>query len=598
MDATRDQRTGTALRRELARIDGRSYPAYKELAGRYDFGPFTLFIDHVQGDPFAAPSRMRILRTCAAMGLPAWATTTRARRIATGDWIARRVAAYLAETHRPSRRGSGKSGLIAIDTPGQEVLARTAVVVTPEVVEVRFVAGLPAAGRRILGREAIHLLCERIPALVERTLTVGRVELVGRGPREGHLWSLETQLQTVEDQQALRAALADRGLVAFVADGAILPRESGVSDRPAQGPRVVPFRAPDSLAVTLETPHAGPIRGLGVPRGVTLIVGGGYHGKSTLLRALSLGVYDHVPGDGRERVVTDPTAVKVRAEDGRRVEQVDISPFITNLPFRADTHRFSTDAASGSTSQAANIMEALELGARLLLIDEDTSATNFMIRDRRMQALVSKEQEPITPFIDRVRSLYRDLGVSTVLVVGGAGDYLDVADTVIHMDRYQARDATRRAREVAQAFPTGRLQEGSEAFPPVPARIPLPESVDLHGKNGRRHAKIRARETDEIRFGPESIDLHGVEQIVDPAQTRAIGLLLERLAGRYFDGQTALRDGLTRAFAELEAEGLDLLSAFASPVGDLAMPRLLEAGAALNRLRTLRVHVPQEKPSP
>src|SRR5690606_6178929 len=298
--------------------------------------------------------------------------------------------------------------------PGQEILERTAVVVTSERVEVRFVAGLPAAGRRILGEEAIHLLCEEIPALVEQVLTVGRVELVGRGPREGPRWSLQTHLDTVEDQQVLREALAERGLIAFVADGAILPRESGVSDRPLQGPRVVPFRAPDSLAVTLETPHRGPVRGMGIPRGVTLIVGGGYHGKSTLLRALSRGIYNHVPGDGREGVVTDPLAVKVRAEDGRRIEQVDISPFINNLPFGADYRRFSTDEASGSTSQAAAIVEALELGARVLLMDEDTSATNFMIRDRRMQALVTRDREPITPFIDRVRSLYRDLGVSTI----------------------------------------------------------------------------------------------------------------------------------------------------------------------------------------
>lgn len=591
MVAPHSPRTAAQLRRELARIDRQSYPAYKTIAGAYDFGTFTLVIDHVQGDPFAAPSRMRILRDSATMGLPAWATSTRARRIATADWIARRMAGALAGHRPPSRRGSGTSGLIAIDTPGQEILERTAVVVTSERVEVRFVAGLPAAGRRILGEEAIHLLCEEIPALVEQVLTVGRVELVGRGPREGPRWSLQTHLDTVEDQQALREALAERGLIAFVADGAILPRESGVSDRPLRGPQVVPFRAPDALAVTLETPHGGPIRGLGIPRGVTLIVGGGYHGKSTLLRALSLGVYDHIPGDGRERVVTDPTAVKVRAEDGRRVEQVDISPFITNLPFRADTRRFSTEAASGSTSQAANIMEALELGARVLLIDEDTSATNFMIRDRRMQALISKEQEPITPFIDRVRSLARDRGVSTVLVVGGAGDYLDVADTVIQMDRYQARDVTARAREVARAFPTGRLEETDGPFPPVTPRLPLPDSLDPHRPGGRR-AKIRARETETIQFGPESIDLSAVEQIVHPSQTRAIALLLARLAVRFCDGQTPLRDGLEQAFAELEAHGLDLLAAPGPPLGDLAMPRLLEVGAALNRLRTLRVRLP------
>lgn len=591
MTTSENLRTQTDLHRELARIDGRGYPAYKEIAGQYRFDGFVLAIDHVQGDPFAAPSRLRVLRPPESMGLPGWATATPARRIATADWLIRRFAAVLDGDGGRARQGSGKSGLLAIDRPGQEILATSAAVVSPEMVELRFVAGLPAAGRRILGGEAITLLLQRIPEAVKRALTLGRPELVGRGSREGNLWSLEAQIQTVEDQIALREALAERGLVAFVADNAILPRESGVSDRPLQGPRVVPFRAPDSLAVTLETPHRGPVRGMGIPRGVTLIVGGGYHGKSTLLRALSRGIYNHVPGDGREGVVTDPLAVKVRAEDGRRIEQVDISPFINNLPFGADTRRFSTDEASGSTSQAAAIVEALELGARVLLMDEDTSATNFMIRDRRMQALVTRDREPITPFIDRVRSLYRDLGVSTILVVGGAGDYLDVADTVIHMDHYRALDATARAREVARAFPTGRLHEAGGPFTPPAPRIPLPQSIDPHGRRGHGRARVKARETDEIRFGIESIDLQAVEQIVHPSQTRAIGALLARLPGRYLDGKTSLRDGLEKALEEVEAHGLDRLSPFGFPVGDLALPRLLEVGAALNRLRSLRVTV-------
>lgn len=591
MSTSRRLRSHTDLRQELARIDGRGYPAYREIAGQYQFDGFVLAIDHVQGDPFAAPSRLRVLRTPDAMGLPGWATATPARRIATADWLTRRFAAVLDGDERQARRGSGKSGLLAIDRPGQEILATSAAVVSPAMVELRFVAGLPAAGRRILGGEAITLLLQRIPEAVKRALTLGRPELVGRGSREGSLWSLEAQIHTVEDQIALREALAERGLVAFVADNAILPRESGVSDRPLQGPRVVPFRAPDSLAVTLETPHRGPVRGMGIPRGVTLIVGGGYHGKSTLLRALSRGVYNHVPGDGREGVVTDPLAVKVRAEDGRRIEQVDISPFIDNLPFGADTRRFSTDEASGSTSQAAAIVEALELGARVLLMDEDTSATNFMIRDRRMQALVARDREPITPFIDRVQALFRDLGVSTILVVGGAGDYLDVADTVIHMDHYQALDATARAREVARAFPTGRLQEAAGPFALPAPRVPLPQSIDPHGRRGHGRARVKARETDEIRFGFESIDLQAVEQIVHPSQTRAIGALLARLPGRYLDGKTSLRESLEKALAEVEAHGLDRLSSFGFPVGDLALPRLLEVGAALNRLRSLRVTV-------
>ncbi|GAB6876345.1 ABC-ATPase domain-containing protein [Thermaerobacter litoralis] len=569
-------RTRDDLRQILARIDGRPYPAYKDIAGTYDFGAFTLAIDHVQGDPFAAPSRLRIIIPPSRMPLPDWAATTPLRRTATADWLLRRF--HRATGTAAARRGSGKSGLITVDRPGQEILPRTACVVLPQRVEVRFFAGLPAAGRRILGRQAVEMLCQDVPRLVETALLLKPID---------HR-DLERHVAVAEDQAALRQALAERGLVAFVGDGAILPRESGVSDRPLRGPRVIPFEAPPTLAVELETPHRGKVRGLGIPQGVTLIVGGGYHGKSTLLRALARGVYDHIPGDGRELVVTDPTAVKIRAEDGRRIEQVDISPFIRNLPFDADTRRFSTDEASGSTSQAANIMEALELGARVLLIDEDTSATNFMIRDRRMQALVSKDREPITPFIDRVRALYRDRGVSSILVVGGAGDYLDVADTVIRMDAYRAQDATAEAREVATRFPTGRIAEDPGPFPPVPARVPLPASLDP--RRGAK-VKIRAHGTDEITFGFEEIDLSAVEQLVDPSQTRAVGAMIRYMTGRHIDGRRSLREALEALYAELDEHGLDRISPFPTPAGDLALPRLFEVGAAINRLRSLRVEV-------
>ena len=101
---------------------------------------------------------------------------------------------------------------------------------------------------------------------------------------------------------------------------------------------------------------------MGIRKGITLIVGGGYHGKSTLLKALEAGVYNHIAGDGREFVITDDTAFKLRAEDGRSITGVDISPFIKNLPNKKDTVHFSTEDASGSTSQAANLMEALESG--------------------------------------------------------------------------------------------------------------------------------------------------------------------------------------------------------------------------------------------
>ena len=213
------------------------------------------------------------------------------------------------------------------------------------------------------------------------------------------------------------------------------------------------------MEVELPTIHHGLIKGMGLPKGVSLIVGGGYHGKSTLLKAIEKGVYNHIRGDGREWVISSNNTVKIRAEDGRRIEKVDIKYFIDNLPGGEDTRQFSSVNASGSTSQAANIMEAIEIGSDLLLMDEDTSATNFMIRDAKMQALVAKEKEPITPFIDRIRSLYEKHEISTILVIGGAGDYLDVADQVVMLDAYQVYDVSARAKEVAKSIESNRLSD-------------------------------------------------------------------------------------------------------------------------------------------
>lgn len=581
--------TDTDLRTRLFQLDRRGYPAYRDLEGEWRFAParlapeFVLALDHAQGDPYAAPSRLRVRVAMAAAGFPPDTWQTPIRRLALEDYLARRFAAALTppRTRGAGGAGSGHSGELRIDAGGQEVLERTACRVTPEWVEIRFSAGLPAAGRSILARECWAMLGERVPrvvaALVYRALDPA---------------ALTRHLDSLEDQRALCEQLAERGLVAFVADGSILPRASGVSQRPLTGsdPQAgtpVPFQSPPELRVTLETPHAGPVPGMGLPTGVTLIVGGGYHGKTTLLQALDRGVYDHVPGDGRERVVTRADAVKIRAEDRRSVERVDISPFIRNLPFGVDTRQFSTANASGSTSQAANIVEALEIGTGLLLIDEDTSATNFMIRDARMQRLVPAEREPITPFIDRVRALAAR-GVSTILVVGGSGDYFDVADTVIALHEYRPALVTAAAKRIAAELPSQR-PPATQSLPPLRARAILGESVDPI-RRGR--VKIVARGTRALEFGTETIDLVAIEQLVDASQTRAIGdALVYTLHRGYFDGATPLAEALARLEADLDRAGLEAISPHRRPQhpGDYARPRRQELAAALNRLRGLRL---------
>jgi predicted ABC-class ATPase len=463
-----------------------------------------------------------------------------------------------------------------MDRPKQEILERTSVLVTGEVVEARLVMGLPAFGRAVAASHARDMFFAELPQIVRSSLVFNSLDRN----------ELYKHILVAEDADFLRGQLDSLGLAAFVADGAILPRASGIDSRPLTTGRVVPFESPRSLRVTVDLPNRSSLSGMGIPRGITLIIGGGYHGKSTLLRALELGIYNHIPGDGREFVVSNPHTMKIRSEDGRRIEKVDISPFIANLPFGQNTRTFSTGDASGSTSQAANIIESLELGARVLLIDEDTSATNFMIRDHRMQELVSKDKEPITPFIDKVSQLYSESDISTILVIGGSGDYFDVASTVICMVGYKPLNVTEKAHAIAQKYRTERRPEGGHLFGATLERTPLVHSFDP--SRGRREVKISPKGLQSIAFGTNTIDLGAVEQLVDASQTRAIGDAIY-YATKYMDGEKALREIVNAVLADIKRKGLDVLSP--RPVVDYAEFRGLELGAAINRLRTLAVQM-------
>jgi predicted ABC-class ATPase len=568
-------KTAEELRRTLGHIDGRGYKAYKDIEGIYSFREYTVHIDHVQADPFASPSRVRVQLSQGLAGFPQDTYSSKSRETALRDFLTR-VFAQAAKRHTKGNRGTGNSGVIAMDIPRQEVLERTSVFINDKNLEARLVMGLPAFGRSVAGKHAQAMFFSELPQIVRASLLFRSLD------KE----ALYRHLQVVEDADFLRQRLESLGLVAFVADGAILPRASGIDPRPLAGDQVVPFKSPESLRVEVKLPNSGAVTGMGIPRGVTLVVGGGYHGKSTLLRALELGIYNHIPGDGREYVVSNPHTIKIRAEDGRRIEKADISPFIANLPFGQDTRKFSSEDASGSTSQAANIIESLELGAQVLLIDEDTSATNFMIRDHRMQELVAKDKEPITPFIDKVGQLYSEYGVSTILVIGGSGDYFDVADLVICMKDYQPYQVTEQARAIAEKYRAERKPEGGPHFGTISERIPLAHSFDA--SKGRREVKISPKGLQSIAFGTHTIDLGAVEQLTDPSQTRAIGDAIY-YATSYMDGKRTLREIVNAVLADIKAKGLDALSP--RPVGDYAQFRGLELGAAINRLRTLAVQI-------
>lgn len=563
-------RTASELREQLKRIDHRSYPAYKELRGQYDFGDYILSIDHVQGDPFAAPSRLSVLVSGSRAGFPAELFDTMPKRITLQDQLARAFGRAIQKGSFQAK-GSGKSGLLSVSRCGQQVLERTALrIAGGGAITLRFEAGFPASGRTIQAGELGKMLFTILPEGVRSSLFYERAD------RE----KLKRAVRLCENQQFIREKLEELSLCAFVADGSIPPRESGVSERPMKG--AVPFQSPETLRITLALPDGSKISGMGIPKGITLFVGGGYHGKSTILQALQNGVYNHIEGDGREYVITDDTAFKLRAEDGRSISGVDISPFIKNLPNGKDTVHFSTEDASGSTSQAANLMEAAESGSRLLLIDEDTSATNFMIRDQLMSQVITPFEEPITPFISRVRSLYTDLGISTVIVAGSSGSYFHVADRVIQMKEYVPYDITRKAKQAAEAFPS--MTGEKEPFPSfTKRRVPKPDPVIQ--KEDR--VKLKAMGTSELMLSRECVELRYLEQLKDQEQTLALAYLLRYVEKKLFDGKKSLEEIGMLLEKQLREQGMESMFERGETIASLARPRKQEIMACINRYRRL-----------
>ncbi|AKK06864.1 putative ATPase of the ABC class [Corynebacterium mustelae] len=544
------------LNRLLNSLDGKGYSAYKSIKGSYDLRVGRLSIDRVQSDPYAPPSLMQVTISRAVTGISDDLISDDAGRIAVADFVMRRAA------------GRAVDSAVHVGHPIQVVMERTNVVITKSELIIRCAVALPAAGRRIKGRSAARLLCHTLPAIIDYCLDFDTCELAAH-------------VALVRDQEFIRAQLARRNLVAFVGNGAVLPRRSGDSDLPL-GSGAVPFVSPESLAVSVAVPSGKTVTGMGIPAGVTVIVGGGYHGKSTLLRAIERGVYNHIRGDGREWVISRADATAVRAEDGRAVTGVDISPFISNLPSGVDTRWFSTTNASGSTSQAANVMEAVAAGASTLLIDEDTSATNFMIRDSLMQQLIPADDEPITPFAQRVRPLCKQLGVSTIVVAGGSGAFFEKADLVIAMNAYVPRDVT----DQAHAIAGGSVQIQEASISDFTARPRIPARGGLQAPDKRKPAKALRRS--EIRYGKDTIDLSGLIQLIDASQTTGIAHALDWLAARA-DGTlsvTALVDSLFDAIA---ADGLAVIAPHNGHPGLFARPRRQDVIAAVNRYRGLKL---------
>lgn len=562
------------LRKLLNEINRKSYPAYKGTKGSYRFENYILQIDHVQGDPFASPSKVSISIDGRQAGFPKQLFDRKFKRIALQDYLTR-VFYQKIERFNFKAKGSGKSGLLSVSRCGQEILERTACTIDPAngSVLVRMEVGFPANGRTINSGELIKIFFEFLPECVQGSFFYSRADKK----------NIEQVIFLAEDQQVIREEIGKRHLSAFVANDSILPRESGISSRPMKNG--IPFRSPKELEVEMDLPHRGKITGMGIPCGITLIVGGGYHGKSTLLNALEVGVYNHIAGDGREYVISDDTAVKLRAEDGRSIKKTDISMFINNLPNKKNTEAFYTEDASGSTSQAANVVEAIEAGSSLFLIDEDTSATNFMIRDELMQRVVAREKEPITPFIDRVRELYEKEGVSSIIVAGSSGSYFHIADTIIQMEQYEPTEITALAKQEAAAFPLP-VSEGKREMK-KPSVIRRAEKNKSFGDRGK--VKIKSMGKDGIQINRETIELRYIEQIVDVEQTNTLGYLVKYAEQNLFDGKKTIQQVVEAMEQKMEREGLASVAESSYLPVNFAMPRKQEIFACLNRYRGLRL---------
>lgn len=574
------------LRQQLRSINRKNYPAYKGLKGLYHFGNYILSIDHVQGDPFASPSHVSIQISHRDAGFPVEYYKDTLTGTTLCDYLTRQFEKQVSQ-YSFRAKGSGKSGLLTVSHCGQEILSRTACEITEKGITARFFVGFPANGRTINATELEKILFDFLPVCIQKSFFYSSLNAK----------ELQNYIELAEDQEFIRQTLPAKNLCAFIADGSILPRESGISSRPMKAS--VPFTSPDSLRISINLPHKGKITGMGIPKGITLIVGGGYHGKSTLLNALELGVYNHIPGDGREYVITDATAVKLRSEDGRFIKDVDISMFINDLPNRKDTRCFSTLDASGSTSQAAGIVESIEAGSHLFLLDEDTSATNFMVRDAFMQQVIQREKEPITPFLERAEDLYKKAGISTILVAGSSGAFFHIADTIIQMDNYVPKDITASVKKLCSQYPLPAVSVTDFQLPHshrIMSR-PAESSKRLRHNSRGNHSdsgaakperlKTRISGTDGFSLGRQEIDLRYTEQLIDAEQTAALGLLLKYAVEHLADGRRTLPEIVQFLWKNLSLHGMSFFTENQKISCGYATPRIQEIYACLNRYRGL-----------
>lgn len=508
------------LKSKIQRFNKCKYHLYQGLLGSYQFEKFIMNIDHIQADPFAPPSKITIKVPYENTLFPSSFIETDIRKVAFCDFIARYIASHI-RTFTKDGKGSGNGGFCGIRYGTQKVIESNAVMIKDNHIELKFLVGFPAFGRSIASKEAIETLVHEIPTLIEHCVLNSDTMTV----------TIQEFITLAERQQELRTLCSHAGIVSFIANGSILARASAIDDKPMSSKKAKTFKSPKELEKSFTLSDGFHVTGMAIPKGVTLIAGGGFHGKSTLLSAISNAIYNHIPGDGREYCITDESAVFLRAEDGRSVSGIDISSFIHNLPNRQRSDFFYTENASGSSSQAANLVESCEMGSSLLLIDEDISATNFLIRDTRMRALVPDEKETITPLIAHIADL-KSKGISIVMVTGALGDFMAVADKVIIANNYEYTDQTVHANQIMEQFPLVEVEAT-----PIDLRFNRTVNNDSIEYIGKKGMAIIAGEPGKVYLGREIIDMSAWNHLYDVSQYSTLAAILAYIKEKQYLNQ-------------------------------------------------------------
>ena len=558
----------------LAEIDGKPFAEYERLLGDFDFARYVIKCSKIEITRDAENPVFNIRVPQSIAELPGHLYDSPVRRTALEDYLVRNLCAVTERIARFNESGWARRNIL-IAEPGQKILPRTAVIVTKEYIDARIRIALPykvyATGERLVDAEmARKVFFEDLPEVVSSSIFCCNLDLD----------EAEEFVNGMEDADRVRQTLSTLGLVSFVGEGSLLAREPN-SDLPDYE-RIAPFEVSESAQTEIEVPNSGKIIGLGIPVGLTVVLGDAANGRKDFMSAIAAGVFNHIPGDGREAVVTVSDAVQIEVDRGRSVQEVNITPFLSEAE-DGNPASYSTRSADSFISQAAGTIEALEVGARVLIFDENTSASAFLTTDARVAALLGST--PRASLAQRARQIVDELGIS--LVIGGenlVAEYIPLADTVLKVEDFQVTNITEEAKALNLALPP---EAAAVNLGPMLGRSRwiMPSSIDA--AVGNKDVVIEAVDLKAIQFGRSVIELDSVPQIADESQTLTLGLLLYYAKLRYMQEGYPLREMLDMIDRDLSSEGLGTISRDLR--GDLARPRRYELAAALNRLPTFRV---------